>query len=85
LVKQQYSQHMGITQVELTPSEEEEAVDGEDKEIAEEEGLCGPPQPVTINYHIEHQVDVSDKVSNPTIIPVPYPKGSRELMELIRH
>jgi hypothetical protein len=34
---------MGITQVEFTASEEEEAIDAEDKEITEEEGLFGPP------------------------------------------
>jgi hypothetical protein len=44
--------------------------------------LFGPPQPVTIDDHIEHQVDVSDKVQNPPLIPVPYPKESRELRRL---
>jgi hypothetical protein len=77
-----YSQHMGITQVEFTASEEEEVFDAEDKEITEEEGLFGPPQPVTIDDHIEHQVDVSDKVPNPPLIPVPYPKVSRALRSL---
>jgi hypothetical protein len=73
---------MGITQVEFTPSEEEEAIDAEDKEITEEEGLFGPPQPVAINDHIEHQVDVAYIVPNPPLIPVPYPKGSRDLRSL---
>jgi hypothetical protein len=70
---------MGIAQVELTASEEEEMVDIDDEEIAEEERLFGPPQRVTITDHIEHQVDVSDKVPKPPLIPVPYPKGSRGL------
>jgi hypothetical protein len=74
-----YSQHMGITQVEFTESEEEKFVDAEDEEIAVGEGLFGPSQPVTIDDQIEHHVDVSDKVPNPPLIPVPYPKGSREL------
>jgi hypothetical protein len=73
---------MGITQVEFTASEEEEIVDAEDEEIAEEEGLFGPHQPVTIEDHIEHQVDVSDKFLNQPLTPVPYTKGSRELRSL---
>jgi hypothetical protein len=73
---------MGITQVEFTASDEEKIVDAEDEESAEEEGLFGPTQPVTIDEHTEHQVDVSDKVPNPPLIPVPYPKGSRELRSL---
>jgi hypothetical protein len=73
---------MGRNQVEFTASEEEEAIDAEDEAITEEEGLFGPPQPVTIDDHIEYQVDVSDKVPNPPLIPVPYPKGSRELRSL---
>jgi hypothetical protein len=60
-----YSQHMGITQVKFTASEHEEAVDAEGEEISEKEGLFGPPQPVTIDDHIENQVDVSDKLPNP--------------------
>jgi hypothetical protein len=71
-----------ITQVEFTASEEEEIVDSEDNEIKEEEGIFGPPQRVTIVDHIEHQVDVSDKVPYPPFIPVPYPKGSIELRNL---
>jgi hypothetical protein len=82
LLNKTFSQHMGITQVEFTASDEEEAVDTEEKEITEEEGLFGPPQPVTIDDHIEHQVDVSDKVPNPQLIPVPYPRGSRKLRSL---
>jgi hypothetical protein len=39
-----YSQHMGITKVEFTASEEEEIVDAEDEEIAEEERLFSPPK-----------------------------------------
>jgi hypothetical protein len=31
---------------------------------------------------IEHQVDVSDKVHNPPLIPVPYPRASREVRSL---
>jgi hypothetical protein len=58
-----YSQHIGIAQGEFTPSEDEEIVDAEDNEIAEEEVLFGPPQPAK-DDHIEHQVDVSDKVPN---------------------
>jgi hypothetical protein len=73
---------MGITRVEFTASEEEEAIDAEDKEITEEEGLFGPPQAENIDDHIEHQVDVSDKVPNPPFIPDPYPKASRELRSL---
>jgi hypothetical protein len=34
---------------------------------------------MTIDDHIEHQVDVSEKVPNPPLIPVPYPRASREL------
>jgi hypothetical protein len=69
---------MGITQVKFTASEEEEIVDAVNEAIAEEEGSVGPPQPVTIDDCIENQVDVSDKVPNPPLIPEPYPKGSRE-------
>jgi hypothetical protein len=68
--------------MEFTASEEEEVIDAEDEEITEEEGLFGPPQPVTIDEHIEHQVDVSEKAPNPPLIPVPYPKGQRELRSL---
>jgi hypothetical protein len=39
------------TQVEFSASEEEAIVDADDNEIAEEEGLFGPPQPVTIDDH----------------------------------
>jgi hypothetical protein len=74
-----YSKQMGITQVELTAGEEEELIDAEDEEFTEDEGIFGPPQPVTMDDHIDHQVDVSHKVPNPPLIPVPYPKGSREL------
>jgi hypothetical protein len=77
-----YSQHIGETQVELAASEEEVADDAEDDEIAEEKGLFVPPQPVTIDDRIEHQVDVSDIVPNPLLIHVPYPKGSRDLLSL---
>jgi hypothetical protein len=70
---------MGITQVEFTASEEEELIDAEDEGITEEEGIFDPHQPVTTDDHIEHQVNVSDKVPNPPLIPVPCPKGSREL------
>jgi hypothetical protein len=73
---------MGITPVEFTTGEEEEIIDAEDKEIAEEEELVCPPQPTIIDDQIEHQVDVSEKVPNPPLIPVPYPKGSRELRSL---
>jgi hypothetical protein len=61
---------MGITQVDFTASEEEEIVNAEEKEITEEEGLFGPPQPASIHDHIEYQVDVSDKVPNPPLVPV---------------
>jgi hypothetical protein len=73
---------MGITQVELTSIEVEEIVDTEDNEIAEEEGLFGPPQPVTIAQHVKLQMEVSEKVPNPPLIPVHYPKVSRELRSL---
>jgi hypothetical protein len=69
-----YSQHMGITEVEFTASEEEEAIDAEDEEITEEEGLFGPPQPIIVDKYIEYQVDASDKVPHPPLIPVPYPR-----------
>jgi hypothetical protein len=55
---------MAIAQVEITTIEEEEFVPIEDNEIEEEEGLFGPPQPITIDSHVESQVDVSDKVQN---------------------
>jgi hypothetical protein len=72
---------MGITQVEFTSTKEEED-DAKDEEITEEEGLFGPPQSVNDTDHIEHHVDVQDKVPNPPLIPVPYPKGSRELRSI---
>jgi hypothetical protein len=64
--------------VELTAREEEEIVDAEGNEIAEEEGLFGPTQPVIIDDHIKLKVDVSGKV----LIPGPYQKESRELRSL---
>jgi hypothetical protein len=44
---------MGITQVEFTASDKEEIVEAEDEEIAEEEGLFHPPQPM---YQIKSQI-----------------------------
>jgi hypothetical protein len=72
-----YSQLVVKTQVEFTASEEE-IVATEDEKTAEEDGFFGPLQP----DNVEHQVDVSYNVPNPQLIPVPYPKGSRELRSL---
>jgi hypothetical protein len=41
----------------------------------EEEGLFGPPKPHTIDDYMAHQIDGSDKVTNPPLIPVPYTKA----------
>jgi hypothetical protein len=67
-----YSQLMGNTQVEFTAREEEGIIDIEDDEFE----FFGPPRPITIEDHIKHQVDVSDKVPSPPLIPVPYPKAA---------
>jgi hypothetical protein len=73
---------MGIAQVELTASEEEETIDNENNQIEEEEGLFGLPQPITIDDHTEHQADVSDKVPNLPLTPVRYPRASIEFRSI---
>jgi hypothetical protein len=75
-----YSQHMEITQVDFVSSEVEgEDVEDEEKIGAEQEGdnHVGPPPE---DHFVEQQMDVPPATA--PIIPVPYPKVSRELRNL---
>jgi hypothetical protein len=69
-----YSERTQITQVDFVSSEVEE------EEIEDEEEVDGPPPPITKEDFIEQKMDVPQAKAK--IVPVPYPKVSRELCSL---
>jgi hypothetical protein len=72
------SQYMGISQVDLITSEvEDEELEEEEVFELEGEGNVGTPPAITQDDHIEHQMDVPETTSNPTIV-APFPTSTRQ-------
>jgi hypothetical protein len=77
-----YSDHMDITKVNYMTTEVEEDEGGEEEEPNELQEVFFDQPPTTEEAHTELLIDTT-ATDKPSIIPVPYPKSTRELRSLI--